>query len=135
MSLDSINKTVAKFWDEKYDCFNGFRFHTDYISADNRAWRITKYGGSTPDGTYIKKVIYNDPATIVFWSDGTKTVSKALDSDTYSREMGLLLCYMKKLVPNKNIHNLLNDWSGIDDSNHQTVYLKDVKKIQGKKEI
>ena len=27
--------------------------------------------------TEIKNVIFNDPATIVFWSDGTKTVVKA----------------------------------------------------------
>ena len=27
----------------------------------------------------IKKVIFNDPATIIFWNDGTKTVVKAND--------------------------------------------------------
>ena len=29
------------------------------------------------DTVFLKKVIYNDPATIAFWSDGTKTVVKA----------------------------------------------------------
>ena len=30
-----------------------------------------------PKTGLIKKVIYNDPATIVLWVDGTKTVVKA----------------------------------------------------------
>ena len=32
----------------------------------------------------IKKVIFNDPATIVLWDDGTKTVVKCSEGDTYS---------------------------------------------------
>ena len=32
-------------------------------------------------GLRITKVIFNDPATIVFWSDGTKTVSKCHPDD------------------------------------------------------
>ncbi len=30
-----------------------------------------------------KKVIFNNPATIVFWNDGSKTVSKASKDDTF----------------------------------------------------
>ena len=31
----------------------------------------------------IKKVIYNNPATIICWEDGTKTVVKCSEGDTY----------------------------------------------------
>lgn len=61
-------------------------------------------------GMYIKKVIYNDPATIVFWSDNTKTVCKCQKGDTYNKEMGLTLCVLKKLVGGEQVVNLLNDW-------------------------
>lgn len=46
----------------------------------------------------IKKVIFNGPATIVIWSDGTKTVVKCMDMDAYDREKGLMMAIMEKLL-------------------------------------
>ena len=45
----------------------------------------------------IKKVIFNDPATIVFWDDGTKTVVKRSDKDVWDPEKGLAMAIVKKL--------------------------------------
>lgn len=45
----------------------------------------------------IKKVIFNDPATIVYWHDGDKTVVKCSDNDTFSEETGLVMAINKKL--------------------------------------
>lgn len=45
-----------------------------------------------------KKVIFHDPATIVLWTDGTKTVVKCSEGDTYDPEKGFMLCYLKKLL-------------------------------------
>lgn len=53
----------------------------------------------------IKKVIFNNPATIVYWSDGDKTVVKCGKDDTYSEETGLALCFMKKALGNKGNYN------------------------------
>ena len=61
----------------------------------------------------IRKVIFNDPATIVFWEDGTKTVVKCKEGDTYSKETGLALCITKKVYGNKgNYNNLFRKWVG-----------------------
>lgn len=49
-----------------------------------------------------KKVIFNYPATIVLWNDGTKTVVKCSEDDIFSPEAGLAMCYMKKLFGNDN---------------------------------
>lgn len=49
----------------------------------------------------IKKVIFNNPATIVLWKDGTKTVVKCGNGDVYDKEKGLALCFMKKALGNK----------------------------------
>lgn len=49
----------------------------------------------------IKKVIFNDPATIVFWSDGTKTVAKAHGDDKFNKEVGLTVCIAKKALGNR----------------------------------
>ena len=53
----------------------------------------------------IKKVIFNDPATIVIWSDDTKTVVKCQEGDTYSKELGLAMCISKKYLGNKGNFN------------------------------
>lgn len=48
----------------------------------------------------IKKVIFNDPATIVLWRDGTKTVVKCQDDDAYDKMTGLAMCISKKFLGN-----------------------------------
>ncbi len=55
----------------------------------------------------IKEVIFNDPATIVYWEDGTKTVVKCGKDDIYNKETGLALCFMKKALNNKGNYNNL----------------------------
>lgn len=64
----------------------------------------------------IKDVIFNDPATIVLWSDGTKTVVKCQEGDEYSREVGLALCIAKKALGNKgNFNNVFRKWIRNED--------------------
>ena len=58
---------------------------------------------------YIKQVIYQNPATIVFWNDGTKTVSKCHKGDEYSPEAGLVLCILKK-TQEKTLKGLFEAW-------------------------
>lgn len=68
----------------------------------------------------IKKVIFNNPATIVFWADGTKTVVKCQetacdnfyadgekiatgkDVDRFDPEKGLAMAIAKKALGNKH---------------------------------
>ena len=62
-------------------------------------------------GIEIKNVIFNDPATIVFWTDGTKTVVKAQDDDAFDPEKGLAMAISKKALGNKgNYCNELKKW-------------------------
>lgn len=53
----------------------------------------------------IFQVIFNAPATIVIWDDGTKTVVKCQPGDEYSRETGLAMCIAKKYLGNKGNFN------------------------------
>lgn len=50
---------------------------------------------------YIKQVIFHDPATIVYWTDGTRTVVKCQDGDVYDPEKGLAMAISKKALGNK----------------------------------
>lgn len=58
----------------------------------------------------IKKIIYNPPATVILWNDGTKTTSKCEYGDVYSKEMGFMLCVLKKKYGNQTLHNMLNTY-------------------------
>ena len=61
--------------------------------------------------TKIKDVKFNDPATIVFWADGTKTVVKCQDDDIFDPEKGLAMAITKKALGNKgNYCNELKKW-------------------------
>ena len=46
----------------------------------------------------IKDVIFNDPATIVFWEDGTKTVVKVMEGDEFDPYTGLAQAISKKIL-------------------------------------
>lgn len=69
-----------------------------YRIFDSWAYRYTnRY--AIPE---IKKVIFNDPATIVIWKDKTKTVVKCSKNDILDPEKGLAMAITKKAMGNKN---------------------------------
>lgn len=70
------------------------------------------HGGVIPvEKSPIKNVIFNDPATVVIWNDGSKTVVKCQPGDTYSKETGLALCIAKKYLGNKgNFNEVFKKW-------------------------
>ena len=68
------------------------------------------------DFVFIEHVIYNDPATIIFWSDGTKTMVKARGGDKYTRQVGFLMCLAKKLFGNDGTwYDVLREYEALDD--------------------
>lgn len=48
----------------------------------------------------IKQVLYKNPATIVFWIDGSKTVVKCQENDAYDPEKGLVMAIIKRACGN-----------------------------------
>lgn len=54
----------------------------------------------------IKDVKFHDPATIVFWMDGSKTVVKCGEGDAYDPEKGLAMAIAKRALGNEgNYYN------------------------------
>lgn len=48
----------------------------------------------------IKNVIFQEPATIVYWADGSKTVVICQEGDIYDEEKGLAMAISKKALGN-----------------------------------
>ena len=45
----------------------------------------------------VKRIVYHDPATIVFWQDGTKTVVKCMDGEPFEKYAGFCAALAKKV--------------------------------------
>ena len=113
---------------------------TDYIRYDidstnqTAKKRLNKLYG-TPS---IKNVIFHDPATIVFWTDGTKTVVKRGPRDSYDNEKGLAMAIAKKALGNEgNYYNTFKKWLPDEEPNNITVTIdaaqlsNDIRKMLG----
>lgn len=79
-AIESIGKTPV--------CVNNYKFDNRCIQV---TWRRDKFD--------IKDVIFNNPATIVLWADGTKTVVKA-ENEEFDPEKGLAMAIAKKVLGN-----------------------------------
>ena len=87
---------------DKY-CYNDVIATRDFLNS--------MYGIGSLRIPEIKNVIFNDPATIVFWEDGTKTVVKCQDGDEFDPEKGLTMAIAKKAYGNKGSYcNKLKKW-------------------------
>lgn len=130
-SPDNIKRHVDMLYEVEDKNFGLMCSHIIYRGAmiennDNNIVYDSNYSGMLYNGVYIKKVIYSNPATIIIWSDGTKTSSKCQEGDTYNPETGLLLAYMKKIESSDKVMQLLKEWAPIKDK--IDVTLSDVRR-------
>lgn len=87
-----------------------FRPLTDYTTCNHTSIN-TKPKKTTFFMPKIKNVIFNDPATIVFWEDDTKTVVKSQGDDAFDPEKGLAMAIAKKALGNKgNYCEVFKKW-------------------------
>ena len=79
----------------------------------------------------IRKVIFSNPATIVLWSDGTKTVVKCGPDDIFDKEKGLAMAIVKKMAGNDSrFHKVFKKWCKPDETNEDAgAYTKVMKEL------
>ena len=79
----------------------------------------------------IKDVIFNNPATIVYWVDGTKTVVKA-HNEKFDPEKGLAMAICKRFLgSNKsgsNFNNIFKKWLPEQKESNSDANIKDYEK-------
>ena len=97
------------------------------IKMAGKTYREANFDAFKPK---ISKVIFNNPATIVMWSDGTKTVVKCGENDDFDPEKGIAMACMKKLLgTNKTgsnyldgVKNYISKWE--EDNPEENVWTK-----------
>ena len=109
---DSVTKEINKMYEN--DIHQMIRSEFDPYTYVNLRAKINS------NRKAIKKVIFNDPATIVFWLDGTKTVVKQQSCDKkkkFDPEKGLAMAIAKKALGNQgNYFNVIREWVDTYDS-------------------
>ena len=70
-------------------------YNSDFITR----WMATP---KMKDVNDIEKYIINEGATIIFWKDKTKTISKRHEDDAFDKELGFLFAYFYKRWDDKN---------------------------------
>ena len=71
--------------------------YIDFIADDEPVEKLANFNRG-----FIKKVVFHDPATIVEWKDGSKTVVQARDGEKFDPEKGLAMAISKKALGNKH---------------------------------
>lgn len=108
MTLNELGKYIANEHTrnfvnrEWFAGINGIRCETkvDYNGISRRN-NMMKYG--------VKEIIYHNAVTIVYWTDGTKTVVKCNENDEYSEYAGFVAAVAKKMYGGANAINRLID--------------------------
>lgn len=85
-------------------------------SALNSEYGLVSIKAKEVAMTRIEKVIFNNPATIVFWYDGTKTVVKCGEGEAFDPEKGLAMAISKRFFNNSGwYYDVFKKWLPEDE--------------------
>ena len=97
-------------YDSRYLNFlNDLGYINGSTSTSNSSLNYSSY--SKPVTLSIHKVIFNNPCTIILWSDKTKTIVKCGEDEEYDPEKGMAMAISKKFLGNKgNYYETFKKW-------------------------
>ncbi len=122
----NYGKDYAYFTDKNLMVGATYEIVADDTTAYNTPVIVTGYMSSAPKGiqlrtitgakllnapkrpeSKIEKVIFNEDklTTVVFWMDGTKTIVKCQAGDTFNKETGIAMAFMKRCYGNRGCYN------------------------------
>lgn len=85
----------------------------------------------------IKNVLFNDTkhTTTILFEDGTITMSKTTDGETYDREVGFAMCIMKKMYGNRTcFQKEIKKWTSVCENANKKIADKAAKKQEKNEE-
>ena len=104
------------------ECFNGSKFieqrkrPTDRFAVNYYAEQRTVNPPRTlyPNPLGIEKVVFNPPATVVFWANGDKTVVKCSPGEPFDPEKGMAMAISKRALgfTGQKYHKVFKQWAG-----------------------
>ena len=96
---DETNKQEDEEMDKCKELLNSFYgLNSPHAFSFSNGWC---YKHDVDIRSLIKKVIFNDPATIIIWKDDTKTIVKCGENEQYDPEKGVAMAIAKKCLGDK----------------------------------
>ena len=107
-------------WDDKYNgrIRKSSGYHNDMVDNARYMTQAKKMlddmnAVTAARETSIRKVIFNPPATVVYWSDGSKTVVKCSANDKFDPEKGMAMAIAKRCANNSgSYYKEIQKWIG-----------------------
>ena len=113
--------------------FNGacdhvvIRTSTDIFKENHSAF---KEDNKPYTNSPIEKVIFNPPATIIFWKDGAKTVVKVRDDEDFDHEKGFAMAVAKKYFGTRYGWHKRHFLDGVEEENSGPInFIDAVRKM------
>lgn len=87
--------------------------YTQKIPNDTLEKMFLRHAHEVTIAPTIDKVYFNDPVTVVIWDDGTKTIVRCAENNTYDKYVGLAMCYLKRMAGYRysNIRKSIRDYA------------------------
>lgn len=98
--IDEFMQTVYKEIEQEIaNSFLENELDEDEIDNDLNLIRMIEELEEEEQYNYLafEKIIFNDPATIVIWADGTRTVVKACKEDKFDKGVGLKTALLQRV--------------------------------------
>jgi hypothetical protein len=126
VKFSNYGKNYAYFTDKNLMVGATYEIVADGTTAYNTPVIVTGYLNSAPRGiqlrtitsakllnapkrpeSKIEKVIFNEDklTTVVLWTDGTKTIVRCQPGDTFNKETGIAMAFMKRCYGNRGCYN------------------------------
>lgn len=103
------NAYIKKNGSYHQDALDNARYTAQAQAMYNRTYE--KEARAAMSTASIKNVIFAPPATIVYWSDGSKTVVKCSEKDVFDPEKGLAMAIAKRCGGNKgSYYKEIQNW-------------------------
>lgn len=98
-------KSYDIYWDKGHNCFINKPYYRGTLNTAHAKEAMAMNAAA------IKNVIFAPPATIVYWSDGSKTVVKCSENDVFDPEKGLAMAIAKRCGGNKgSYYKEIQNW-------------------------
>ena len=85
---------------------------------DNTVWGVVNFSLGFQKPT---RIVFNNTTTVVFWPDGTKTISKLMDGDKFDPEHGVAMCIAKKLFGSHSGFKKFVEKNSYDQENESKI--------------
>lgn len=98
-------KSYDIYWDKEHNCFINKPYYRGTLNTAHAK------EATAMNAAVIKNVIFAPPATIVYWSDDSKTVVKCSEKDVFDPEKGLAMAIAKRCGGNKgSYYKEIQNW-------------------------